>query len=252
MELLEPSIILFLPIFGIISGIISAVSGGGGLLIMPLFMFLGLPPIQAIATMNLYSVLTHSTAISYFWRKRQLPHQTLTMVPIVMVVGGLGAYVVGQVPVHFLNIITPCLLILLALWAGFNPQLKPSEGKGPLSADAFMWGVLPILSFYDGFFGVSSTTFYTVAYLVLLNRSVIESTAVAKVFSASSSFAALMMFILYGHVVWSYGLFLSAGGIVGAYIGSHYVMKHGAVLVRWFVIGTSLAASLKLLCDITV
>ena len=52
---------------GFISGFINAVAGGGGLLVLPLMLWLGIPPVTALATGKFQAVFgTMSSSINYF------------------------------------------------------------------------------------------------------------------------------------------------------------------------------------------
>lgn len=233
---------------GAFIGVISSVAGSGGLLLIPLFLFLGMTPIQAIATMNVYSVSTHTSAATHFFRKGHLPRNILWLFPIVFTFGAGGATATGLMPKEALRMTVPFLLMGLTVWVALNPELKPKRDSGAkLSLRKFSLCVLPFIAFYDGAFGVSSTTFATLAYLTLLNRPVVESTAVAKVFSATSSTAALIIFAIKGDIVWTYGLAMALGGMLGGAFGARLVIRHGTKLVRWFIIVTSLASSAKLI-----
>jgi len=50
-----------------------------------------------------------------------------------------------------------------------------------------------------------------------------------------------------GRLVWSLGLAMALGQVVGAFLGSHLVLRHGARLVRPLLVIVSLVMSLRLL-----
>ncbi|MCB2263524.1 MAG: hypothetical protein LGR52_11430 [Candidatus Thiosymbion ectosymbiont of Robbea hypermnestra] len=50
-------------------------------------------------------------------------------------------------------------------------------------------------------------------------------------------------------MVWSLGLLMGIGQIIGAWIGSRLVLRHGAHLIRPALVVAALAVSLKLLWD---
>ena len=242
-------VMAFLVVAGAFTGVISSVAGSGGLLITPLLLFIGLSPLQTIATQNLYSVSTHISASWYFGRRGHLPANIASFVPGMLIFGAAGAFCVGMLPTEMLKKALPLALLGLAVWVALHPDLKAKRATRRLTVPQFRTFVAPALSFYNGFLSISSTTFTTLASLTLLGRSVVESTAAAKIFSAVSSLAAVVIFIIHGDIVWPDGLALAAGGILGGRIGSSLVIRHGAPLVRWIVIATSIAASLKLAYD---
>ena len=66
MEFVSYSIdlILILFIVGVVAGIIDTLAGVGGLIALPALMLTGIPPIQALATNKIQSVIGTGTATS--------------------------------------------------------------------------------------------------------------------------------------------------------------------------------------------
>jgi uncharacterized membrane protein YfcA len=52
-----------------------------------------------------------------------------------------------------------------------------------------------------------------------------------------------------GHVIWVVAASMAVGQLIGAWLGSHLVLKHGAVLVRPILVVSSILVSLKLVWD---
>jgi uncharacterized membrane protein YfcA len=59
----------------------------------------------------------------------------------------------------------------------------------------------------------------------------------------------MLFFLPGGHVLWSFGLTMAAGQLLGGWIGSHLVLRHGTRLIRPVLVVASLAVSVKLLLD---
>ena len=57
---------------------------------------------------------------------------------------------------------------------------------------------------------------------------------------------ALVVFILYGTVIWVAGLILAVGTMTGAWIGVRFAVRRGVGVVRWVVVAVALASSLRL------
>jgi hypothetical protein len=250
MPSIDPAHFLLLFVAGCMFGVISVVSGSAGLLITPLLMFIGLSPVQAIATQNLYAVPLHVSATWRFWKRGLLPLKRVArFLPILVTFSVLGALSISHLPVRALKLIVPVLLIGLTAWVATNPSLESRKAVQRLSFKQYGLFVLPFLAFYDGFFGTCSTTFYTVSCIALLNLSALEATAISKPITAATSFAVLFVFAANGNVEWMHGLALALGGVLGAQVGVAMVIKHGARLIRIMIIIMSGAASLKLLAD---
>lgn len=245
---LEIQILLF--VFGIVGGIIGAISGGGGLLITPLLIFSGLSPVQAVATQNIYAVPLHLSATYKFKKNGSFPKLNfLTLIPVILGGGTAGAITISYLPSDFLKIFVPILLIVLSVWVVTNSSLESRSPHQRLSIHQYAFFILPFISFYDGFFGACSTTFYTLSCILLLNMSALEATAISKPFTAASSFAAILVFASNGNLMWAHGIILALGSVIGAQIGASLVIKHGVKLIRAVLVVTSIGASLKLLAN---
>ena len=106
---------------------------------------------------------------------------------------------------------------------------------------------MPLIAFYDGFFGVGSASFYMTAFVLLLGNSVKVATANTKLLDFASGAAALVVLALKGHVLLLPGIALGMGQIIGSYFGSTFVIQFGARWVRPLIVTVTVALSIDLL-----
>lgn len=81
--------------------------------------------------------------------------------------------------------------------------------------------------------------------MILCGFNLAKSTAHAKVLNFTSNVGGLALFIIGGKVVWSIGLVM----LVGQVLGVHMVMTRGQTLIRPMIVIVSLVMSGKLLYD---
>ncbi len=86
-------------------------------------------------------------------------------------------------------------------------------------------------------------------YVALLGYNLRSATAHTKLLNFASNLAALAFFVAGGHVAWALALPMAAGQFIGAWIGSHLVIRHGTRLVRPMLVLAALAVSVKLLFE---
>ncbi len=65
----------------------------------------------------------------------------------------------------------------------------------------------------------------------------------------TSNVAALMFFIIGGKVIWSIGLVMLVGQVIGARTGAKMVLSKGQKLIRPMIVFVSLAMTCKLMYD---
>jgi uncharacterized membrane protein YfcA len=108
-----------------------------------------------------------------------------------------------------------------------------------------------VLFFFAGIYGgfVQSGVGFLLIAVISLSRGLdlvatnAIKVSVVIVFGAIS----LAIFAWNGMVVWSAGLLLGAGTMIGAWIGVHSAVRHGAGFIRWVVVASAGAAALRLL-----
>jgi len=250
MEALSLDIILVLSAIAVLAGFIDAIAGGGGLITVPALLWAGIPPINALATNKLQGCFGSGTASYRFWRKGLINlSELLWPVALTFIGAALGTWTVQHIHNDWLNQIIPILLIGVALYFALSPSLKDLDGQQRISIGAFGLSGGLIIGFYDGFFGPGTGSFFFAAIILLLGWGAKRATGATKLLNFTSNIASLVFFAAGGLVFWVLGLAMGAGQIIGAWLGSHLAIKHGAKLIKPLVVVISIALSIKLLID---
>ena len=232
----------------LVAGIIDAMAGGGGLLTLPSLLAVGLDPVSALATNKSQGIFSSLSAAVHFWRKGKLTLRDHALPAGAAFAGGLiGAISISLADPHFLKILVPFLLIAIALWVLLSPQLGHVDRKGRLSFAACSLSLIPVVGFYDGFLGPGTGTFYALGLVSLLGLTLHEATLRAKLYNFASNLGGLSFFFFSGHIVWTYGLTMITGTIIGGTIGARMIIQHGTKLIKPMLVIMSLAMSVKLL-----
>ena len=248
MEALSLDIILVLSAIAILAGFIDAIAGGGGLITVPALLWAGVPPLNALATNKLQGCFGSGTASYRFWRKGHINlSELLWPIALTFIGAALGTWTVQHIHNDWLNQIIPILLIGVALYFALSPSLKDLDGHQRISIGAFgLTGGL-IVGFYDGFFGPGTGSFFFAAIVLLLGWGAKRATGSTKLLNFTSNIASLVFFAAGGKVFWVLGLAMGTGQIIGAWLGAHLAIKHGAKMIKPLVVIISIALSIKLL-----
>ena len=105
------------------------------------------------------------------------------------------------------------------------------------------------IGFYDGFFGPGTGTLWTIALVLWLGHDLKKATAQTKALNFTSNIVSLVTFLVGGHVVVFAGVMMGLGQIIGAYAGSHLVLKRGTGFVRAFFLSVVAITIAKLLWE---
>ena len=248
MELLELALLLFAIALG--AGCIDAMAGGGGLITVPALLWAGLPPVQALATNKAQAVFGSFAATARFLRAGAIDLRGARLaVGCTFAGSAAGALAVQVLAGDLLAGLVPVLLIAFAVYFLFSPRVSDLDSRRRIGDGAFALTVGTGIGFYDGFFGPGTGTFFAMGYVALLGHNLRRATAHSKVLNFTSNLAALLFFLPGGHIQWAYAAVMALGQVVGAWIGSHLVLRHGASLVRPVLVVSSVLISVKLLLE---
>ena len=223
-------ILFFVALF---AGFIDAMAGGGGLLTIPALLLTGMNPVAVLAT-NKLQACAGSFSASLTMIKKGLIHPKMMKVALIMAFVGsaVGTVLVQLSPPDFLQKALPFVIGAVGIYTLFSPNLGKLETMPRISQKTYEKTFAPFIGFYDGYFGPGTGTFFSLSQVVLRGRDLVQATARAKLLNFATNIASLIFFILGGQVVWVVGLVMMLGQIIGAYLGSHMVVKGGAKFIR--------------------
>ncbi len=247
MDLLTPEIIAALFAIGVAAGFIDSIAGGGGLLTVPALLWVGLPPADALATNKLQSSFGSGSATLRFVTSGEVSPAAMWFMIACTFVGAAGGSVAVQMSdPDFLRDVIPLLLVGIAAWLLLSPKAGELDARQRMGERAFALTAGFGIGFYDGFFGPGTGTFFAIAFVALLGFNLRRATAHTKVLNFTSNVAALLFFLLGGHIWWATGLIMGTGQFLGAQAGAHLVVRNGARIVRPVLVVASLAITARL------
>ena len=222
---------------GLVAGTIDAIAGGGGLLTLPALLATGIPPVQAIATAKLQSTAGTCSAAFCYLRKDAFDLKPLWLaLPCTLLGSVSGVICLNYINPQLIKGLLPFIFLLVGGYFILSPQVGDLDRHQRISPGIFGALVGTTIGFYDGFMGPGTGTFLTVGFIALLGYNLRRATASAKVLNLTSNFAALALFIYGDQIVWSYGLIMAAGQVIGGGIGSRLALRSGTRLIRPLVV----------------
>lgn len=234
-------------------GTVDAISGGGGLITVPVLLAVGLPPHLALGTNKGQSTFGSFAAILRYRHAGLIDWKTARISFPLGIVGSLsGAALALTLRREILSPIVIVLLLLVAVLIA-SGRLRPREGDvAPVGRRAGIIVALIALALgaYDGFFGPGAGTFIIAAYAMLLHVPLPRATAEAKVLNFASNFAAMVMFARHGEILWAAALPMAAAQLLGGFFGAHLAVRRGDRLIRAMVFVVAIAVVLWIVKDL--
>jgi uncharacterized membrane protein YfcA len=228
---------LFLLAASFFAGFIDSIAGGGGLIQLPALL-IGLPKSETAEVLgtNKLSAVFGTTTAAALYRKQIKPDPKILIamgVPAFLGSAG-GAVLASQIPTSSMRPMVLVLLIIVAVYTWFKPDLGKFENlrhlpKRRVQIAAFA-GV--VIGFYDGIFGPGTGSFLMLILVASLGYAFITASAIAKVVNVATNVGAIMVFGINGAVLWQIGIILGIANISGAVIGARLAIKGGSTLVR--------------------
>ncbi|WP_163532470.1 TSUP family transporter [Helicobacter suis] len=215
------------------AGWVDAIAGGGGLITVPFLVYLGIPQYYILATYKLQMLLGHLTSVLNFFVKGALHFKGVALgVVFIALSTALGTLLTLYLSPEILRIIVPILMCGVFIYTLLAPKVGEEDTKPKIKPALFYTVVIFILGFYDGFFGPGASSFIIFAFVTFLGLNMKKAVVRAKLMGFTSNIVSLVIFIGGGHVLWSIGLLMSAGQILGAWIGSNLVLTKKVKFIR--------------------
>lgn len=232
------------------AGWVDSIAGGGGLVTIPLLLWVGLPPQMALGTNKFQASFGSFTAAHHYVRRGVVPlRQAIHGIVFTLIGSAIGTWAVQQIAGDLLNDIIPLLLLAIAVYMLFTPSLGRRELAPRMSRVLFfaVFGVL--LGFYDGFFGPGVGSFWAIALVLGLGFNLTTATGYTKVMNFTSNIVSCLLFMAGGQVLFAAGLVMAAGQIIGARLGAGMVISKGVRFIRPIFVTMVILTTIKLLAN---
>lgn len=218
---------------GTCAGFVDSIAGGGGLIALPVLFSIGLSPQMALGTNKLQgSFGTFSASYNYIKKGVIRLDECLWGILYTFIGAAAGSWSIQQMSAGSIEKLIPVLLGFVFVYTLFSKNLDQGSGQARMPRHLFFFLFGLGLGFYDGFFGPGTGSFWTAALLIFLGFNLKKASGITRITNFTSNVVALCVFILNGNVLYSAGLCMAVGQVIGARIGSGLAIKKGAVFIR--------------------
>ncbi|MGV2980170.1 TSUP family transporter [Camelimonas sp. ID_303_24] len=247
---LSVGLVLVLLLIAFVAGLIDAIAGGGGLLVLPALLLAGFQPASALAVNKLQAAFGSGSATFAFTRARLIDWRATAPMFALAAAGAMaGALLVSALPTGFLRLLMPPMLVAIALYMGLAGRPGDDDRGHRIPPAVFTATVAPAIGFYDGVFGPGTGSLLMMAFVGLLGLGVVRATGRAKALNFASNAGALAILALTQPIAWPLGLLMGVCAWTGARIGAHLAIRNGARLIRPLLVIACCAMALRLFLD---
>lgn len=225
------------------SGVLNSVAGGGGLIIFPALLVVGVPGISANATSTLASCPGYIASISAYRDELWAQQQLSWLFGSVSLVGGmLGAVLLLHTPVSVFDQLVPYLLLIATVLFTFGSsistllQIAPRVAAQNSSCFQIKASFMQLLlSVYGGFYGLGFSFLILATLRILGIKNIHQMNALKVLIMMCADSFAIVTFVIAGVIAWQQALVMMVGASVGGYSGAYYARQLKPECVRRFV-----------------
>lgn len=245
--------LLFLCPIMFLASFVDAISGGGGLISLPAYLFTGMPVHNAYACNKLCCNISTAMSAGRYLKNDLIDRKAALFVgAVTFCCSVLASGIVLWMPERPLSLMVlgsmPFVAVLILVNKKYPEVDRSAEVKGKKKIIRWIFTGL-VMGAYDGMLGPGSGTLAIILFTKLLKYDLTRASGNAKVAVFSSTLAGTISYVAAGKVLWSYALPVAVCGILGGYAGSGMAIKKGASFIRPMMIIIAAVLIVKLFAE---
>jgi hypothetical protein len=244
--------IVLLVVLGLIAGAVNAIAGGGSLIVFPVLLATGLPPLPANVTNSVaqwpgYAGSTLSARKDLGGQGRRI---ALTTIPAVLG-SAVGCGLLLVLPQSVFDAIVPVLVLLASLTLGLQPWIKrwtsrDGESEAGRERPVALAVVTFVAAVYGGYFGGALGVVLIAVLSLLCADGMRPLNAVKVLLSLVVATVTVVIFGIFAPVDWFAVLLLAPSTLVGGYLGITVAQRMPDNVLRWCVVVLGVAVAIYL------
>ena len=252
--MLDPIVTLtILIVIGLGAGTLGSMIGvGGGIIIVPVLTFLGLPPTQ-ISSTSLFAVTSTSVSSTLeYSRQKKVDYRLGLEMAIFSIPGAVaGAFISEYLSLASFKLYFGILLIFTGIYVLYrNSILKENVSKKrSLVERSSVFAITFAAGIISSLFGVGGGIIYVPALLLLLSMSVQRAAPTSQFTLMMTSFAGVFTHSYLGHPDYLQAAALAMGAFAGGQIGARISRSAKEVLLRRLLGIVLIGVSIRLILD---
>lgn len=237
-----------------LAGFIDASAGGGGLISLPTYLFIGLPSHLAYGCNKFSSACGTTFAALKFFRSGALDIQAACIAAVSSFLGStLASRMAMLLPDDFFKklILFAVPIAAAVILAKRNVPDEDTSDRLPAVRKMVLAALIGFfIGGYDGLVGPGTGTFAILAFSSLMGYSLRNASGNAKLLNLASNYASLVTVFLSGSILLPLAVPCAVCNIIGSVIGSRLAIKNGGRFIRPMLLVVLSLLLVKLASDI--
>ena len=233
-----------------LAAFIDSIVGGGGVISLPALLAVGYPVHLALGTNKLAATGASSiAAIRWTQGGHIVVPLALGLIPFAGLGSFLGAVTVLSFKAEFVRTLVIVVMVVMTFYVLLRKRFGHENRFDGIKAWPFAVAALLAfaIGFYDGFLGPGTGSLLLFMFLGVTQFDFLRAAGHGRILNFASNLAALALFAIGGHVDYLVGLPMMLSMMAGAYVGSHFGMKHGTRWIKPLFVAMTSVILLRLL-----
>ena len=249
----DPVTAIILGAVGVAAGTLGSMLGvGGGIIMGPVLVFLGLAPAQVAGT-SLFAVTSTSVSSTVAYsRQKRIDYNIAIKLAAAAIPGAvLGGFISAGIPKPAFLLYFGILLMAVGAYIIFKSSILKEMGRRNISMaqHAAVFAITFGAGIISSLFGVGGGTIF-VPVMLLIHRMTMHTAApTSQLTLMITSFAGLFTHIALGHIDYVYAIALSAGAVVGAQMGAKWSKSIKSQLLQRVLGVVLISVAIKFVID---
>jgi uncharacterized membrane protein YfcA len=158
-----------------------------------------------------------------------------------------GSQIASTIDARIFQICLAVVMVMVLVFTLLGNKLFKGSGEEILKITPLHYFVFFLIGVYNGYVNVGSGYLMLLASMGLMHQGIVGSNIMKNFILLIAIPFSLIVFIIHGHIDWTYGLIHGIGNVIGAYVASRFAMGWGVKFLRGFLI----AIVLVCLADVT-
>ena len=223
-------IIIF--IIGLVAGFLGATVGGGGMIAIPVLLFLGFSPQSSVAINAVGDVGAFISATGEYWKSKKIDWKMAVPLAVIAVVGSIiGTQIMVRLDTEFLRTFIGVVILLFLpffFFGGKNMGLKRTNP--PKTSKAIGIVLYSLLVTEGAIVGAGGSTVILLIMMYFFGYEIIQGYATNTPADLLSSIIPAVVYSFYGFVLLVPAVIIFAGMLIGGFIGANVAIEQGS---RW-------------------
>ena len=248
---MELTTVALLVVAGFAGGTINAIVGSGTLLVYPVLIAIGLPPVIANGT-NTSGLCLGGLSSAFGYRHELAGRMRKLALPLVgsATAACFGAWLVISLPERVFVAVVPWLILMAALLVAVQPRvvrwLRSHNGDRNASTPT-LTAAVSACGVYGGYFGAAQGVILMAILGTLYDRDLQKANGAKNLLATGANVAAALVFALAGRVNWLAARLVAVGAVAGGLTGARVAHRLPDRVFRTAVVAVGLIAAGSLL-----